>query len=233
MCFSATASFAAGAVLSAAGVGSLRQARQQAELPFAAIPFVFGVQQLIEGVIWLTFRYHAPVLQQTMIYAYSILSHVWWPIYVPFAMGYLEACRRRKALLRGFLAAGLVVGFYLLYALLVRSITVEVIAGHIVYVSPHFYLLPVMVLYVAATCVSGLFSSHRFVNLFGALAFVAFIASYVVHPRALVSIWCYYAALLSLLVYLHLRFRHLGGFPPGPLRSGAKGGPVTDTAVEG
>lgn len=229
MCFSATASFAAGAVLSAAGVASLKQARQRAELPFAAIPFVFGVQQLTEGVIWLTFRHHAPVLQQTMTYAYSIFSHVWWPIYVPFAIGYLETSRRRKAILRGFLAAGLVVGFYLLYALVVRSIAAEVIGGHIVYVSPHFYLIPVMVLYVAATCVSGLFSSHRFVNLFGALAFVAFISSYAVHPRALVSIWCYYAALLSLLVYLHLRFRHLGGFPPEPLR---EGGPATGPAVQ-
>jgi len=51
MCFSATASFVAGTSLSAI------------ELPFAMIPLLFGIQQLVEGIIWLTFRYDAPVLK--------------------------------------------------------------------------------------------------------------------------------------------------------------------------
>ena len=216
MCFSATASFVAGVTLSAAGVATLRQVRQRSEIPFAAIPLLFGVQQITEGLIWLTFRHDAPVLRQTMTYIYSVFSHVWWPIWVPLAIGYFETSRRRKTILLGFQVAGLAVGLYLLYSLIVRPITAEVIGRHIVYASPHFYLLPVMVLYVAATCVSGLFSSHGFVNLFGILAFLAFVASYLVHAGALVSIWCFFAAVLSLLVYLHLRFRELGGFPANP-----------------
>ena len=213
MCFSATASFVAGATLSAAGVATLRQVRQRSEIPFAAIPLLFGVQQITEGVLWLTFRQDAPELRQTMTYIYSVFSHVWWPIWVPLAIGYFETSRRRKTILMAFQVAGLAVGLYLLYSLIARPITAEVIGRHIVYASPHFYLLPVMVLYVAATCVSGLFSSHGFVNLFGILAFVAFVASYLVHASALVSIWCFFAAVLSLLVYLHLRYRELGGFP--------------------
>jgi hypothetical protein len=51
------------------------------------------------------------------------------------------------------------------------------------------------------------------VKLFGVLALLSFIAAYVVHVLALVSIWCFFAAILSLLIYLHLRFRNLGGFP--------------------
>ena len=73
-----------------------------------------------------------------------------------------------------------------------------------------------MVLYLAATCVSGFFSSHGFVRLFGVLSLLSFIAAYVVHVGALVSIWCFFAALLSLLIYLHLRFRAIGGFPAEP-----------------
>jgi len=90
------------------------------------------------------------------------------------------------------------------------------------------------VFYLAATCVSCFFSSHKFVNLFGVLALVSFIAAYVVHVRALVSIWCFFAAILSLLIYVHLRFRHLGGFPTdtgheyqSPDR--ARAGPVTES----
>ena len=70
-----------------------------------------------------------------------------------------------------------------------------------------------MVLYLAATCVSCFFSSHGFVRLFGVLALAAFITAYLVHRSAMVSIWCFFAAILSLLIYLHLRFRERGGFP--------------------
>ena len=73
-----------------------------------------------------------------------------------------------------------------------------------------------MVLYVGATCVSCFFSSHGFVKLFGGLSLSAFIAAYVVHVGALVSIWCFFTAILSLLIYLHLRFRAQGGFPAEP-----------------
>lgn len=63
MCFSATASFAAGAGLLVVGAITLRQARRRAEMPFAAIPLLFGIQQLIEGALWLTFPDKAPMLK--------------------------------------------------------------------------------------------------------------------------------------------------------------------------
>ena len=216
MCFSASASFVAGTSLSAFGVATLKGAQTSAERPFAMIPLLFGVQQLTEGVIWVTFSQDAPVLKSAMTYVYSGFSHVLWPMYVPLAMGILEAVPWRRKTLFAFEAAGIAVGLYLLYFLVMQPVVAEVIGGHIVYVSPHFYIVPVMVFYLAATCLSCLFSSHRFVNLFGVLALLAFMAAYLVHVGALVSIWCFFAAILSLLIYLHLRFRNLGGFPTGP-----------------
>lgn len=217
MCFSATASFAAGALLSAVGVATLRKAKTRAERPFSMIPLLFGIQQLIEGVIWLTFSHDAPLLKQAMTYLYSGFSHVLWPIYVPFAMAVLEAVPWRRKVIVAFEAAGVPVGLYLLYVLVTRPLVAEVVGSHIVYVSPHFYTMPVMVAYLAATCVSCFFSSHGFVKLFGVLALLSFIAAYLVHITALISIWCFFAAILSLLIYLHLTFRHLGGFPRGPV----------------
>ena len=136
--------------------------------------------------------------------------------YVPFAMGVLEAVRWRKRTLFAFEAAGIAVGLYLLYSIVTRPLVADVVGRHIVYASPHFYLVPVMVLYLAATCVSCFVSSHGFVKLFGVLSLSSFIAAYIVHIGALVSIWCFFAAILSVLIYLHLRFRARGGFPPGP-----------------
>jgi len=213
MCFSASASFIAGTSLSAIGVAALRNTEARTERPLAMMPLLFGVQQLTEGVIWLTFTHDAPLLRQTMTQVYSGFSHVLWPMYVPFAMGVLEAVRWRRRTLAAFEAAGIAVGLYLLYSIVARPLVAELVGGHIVYDSPHFYLVPVMVLYLAATCVSCFFSSHGFVKLFGVLALMSFIAAYLVHVRALVSIWCFFAAILSLLIYFHLRFRTLGGFP--------------------
>ena len=216
MCFSATASFVAGTSLSAFGVATLRSTDTRAERPFAMIPLLFGVQQLTEGVVWLTFSHDAPVLTSAMTYVYSGFSHVLWPMYVPLAMGILEAVPWRRKTLFAFEGAGIAVGLYLLYFLVTRPVVAEVIGNHIVYDSPHFYIVPVMVFYLAATCISCFFSSHKFVNLFGGLALVSFVAAYLVHVAALVSIWCFFAAILSLLIYMHLRLRHLGGFPNAP-----------------
>ena len=54
MCFSATASVSAGAVLLGIGTLTLKAANRPREFPFAAIPMLFAIQQLSEGVIWLT-----------------------------------------------------------------------------------------------------------------------------------------------------------------------------------
>ena len=216
MCFSASASFIAGTSLSAMGVATLRKTQRKAEIPFAMIPLLFGVQQITEGMVWLSFRFDAPLFRSTVTYIYSIFSHVLWPMYVPFAVGILETVRWRKKAIFTFEAAGVAVGLYLLYFLVTLPVAAKVIGSHIVYVSPHFYLNAVMVFYLAATCVSCFFSTHGFVRLFGALMLLSFIAAYLVHVMALVSIWCFFAAILSLLVYFHLRFRDLGGFPNEP-----------------
>jgi hypothetical protein len=80
-------------------------------------------------------------------------------------MGVLEAVRGRKKVILAFEAAGFAFGLYLLYFIVTRPVTAEVVGRHIVYESPHFYLISVMVLYLAATCVSCFFSSHRYAKL--------------------------------------------------------------------
>ena len=213
MCFSATASFIAGTTLSGIGIATIRKVERRSELPFAMIPLLFGIQQLIEGVVWLTFTRDAPMLQQTVTYSYSFFSHVLWPIYIPFAFRVLETTAWRRKAMLWFQAAGLAVGLYLLYFIVTRPVVAEVVGRHIAYISPHFYIGPVIVLYVAATCFTGFFSSHTFVRMFGVLALLSFIATYIFYAHALVSVWCFFAAILSLLIYLHLHSRQLGGFP--------------------
>jgi len=48
-----------------------------------------------------------------------------------------------------------------------------------------------------------MFSSHRCINAFGVSAFVLAIAAYQVSLTTFVSVWCFFAAVLSLLIYAH------------------------------
>ncbi|MEO8563951.1 MAG: DUF6629 family protein [bacterium] len=194
-------------------VAALANTRTRSERPFAIIPLLFGIQQLSEGVIWLTLRHPSPALQQTMTYVYAGFAYVLWPIYAPLAIGIPERVPWRRRAIVAFLVAGIVVGLYLLKGIVTGPVSPAIVGKHIVYTTPQFYLPPVPILYLAATCVSCFFSSHGFVRLFGVLALLSALAAYVVHVTALVSIWCFFAAILSLLIYIHLRFRTMGGFP--------------------
>ncbi len=204
MCFSATASFTAGVSLSVLGVAILQKAERKAEIPVAMIPLLFGVQQIIEGMLWLSFRFDAPLLNATMTYGFTLFSHVLWPMFVPFSIGLVETVAWRKKVIWAFQIIGIAVGLYLLYMVVKFPVTSEV-DEHIVYVSPHFYQVPVMVLYLAATCVGAFFSSHKIIKIFGALALLLFMVAYWFHTVTFFSIWCFFAAILSAVIYLYFK----------------------------
>lgn len=215
MCFSATASFTAGVVLIATGAFTTRLARDERERPYAFIPILFGIQQLIEGALWLTLTNQAPQPSTILTYAYSIFSHVLWPIYVPFAVYMLETIAwRRKALLLTA-AGGSLVGLYLLYFLIRLPIVATAAEGHIDYDSPHFYVRAVMALYVLGTCVSPLLSRHRWVNWFSVGAFISFIAAGAFFRAWFISVWCFFAAAMSVIVLMFfLRRERAPSIPP-------------------
>jgi hypothetical protein len=205
MCFSATASFIAGISLSAFGIVTLKKTESKKEIPFAMVPLLFGIQQLIEGTIWLSFQYDAPLLNETMTYVFSVFSHVLWPIFIPFSIGLLETVAWRKKVILVFQLMGIVVGLYLLYLIIKFPVT-SVVDKNIVYLSPHYYQVPVMSLYLGATCIGALFSSHRMIIIFGVLALFLFMVAYWFYTVAFFSVWCFFAAILSAIIYLHFSF---------------------------
>ncbi|MHB8442412.1 MAG: DUF6629 family protein [Candidatus Acidiferrales bacterium] len=140
-----------------------------------------------------------------LTFIYSVFSHVLWPIYVPFAVSLVEPVPWRKRGLVSVQIAGLAAGLYLLYNLVQYPVTSRVLGKHIVYESSHFYVPAVLGAYVVATCVSAMLSSHPIIRLFGALALFAFLAAYAIHAATLVSVWCFFAAILSFVIYVHFR----------------------------
>jgi hypothetical protein len=213
MCFSITASLAAGGFLLGVGVVTVKAARRPSEIPFAAIPLLFAIQQLSEGVVWWTFSHDVPGLNFVMTQFYSFFSHVLWPAYVPLAVLLLEPPGRRSRLLKLTVIAGIGVGLYLLYSMFEYPITSRPTGGHVEYESPHFFAAVTMTGYLLATTVSPLLSKEGIVKIFGAFALISFVLAYLIFARWFISVWCFFAAILSVIV----AFRFFGRKNPLPL----------------
>ena len=203
MCFSATASFTAGAVLLGIGAVSLRMATRAAERPFAAIPLLFGIQQIIEGLVWLSFGSGSALTTDTLAQAYSFFSHVLWPVYVPVAAWLIESNQRRRRAIGATGIAALLLGAYLLWTLFTDPVKAVPVGGHIDYSARHLYAPLVMLFYLLATTGSLMISGQPWVRRFGVLAFVAAVLAYLAFAQWFISVWCFFAALLSVFVVLH------------------------------
>jgi len=207
MCFSVTASFTAGAILSVVGVATIKKARKKSEIPLASIPLFFGVQQFIEGGVWLSFQYGFSFLNQIATYAYLGFVYVLWPILVPFSVGLLETDPHRKNILYAFQVIGVAIGVYLLYFIINAPVVSQIVGKSIIYSMPSQYGVFLVGMYLLATCVSCLFSSHRIINILGVLAVVSFVITYHFYTASYVSVWCFFAALLSGVIYFYFRRR--------------------------
>jgi hypothetical protein len=201
MCFSATASFTASAMLLAAGVATWRMAARSSERPLAALPLLFGVQQLSEGLLWSGVA--APQAAPALTWIYAFFSHVLWPVYVPIAVWLVEAQRGRRRAIAAHAVCGLLLGSGLLASLLGDPLVATAVGGHIEYTNGALYGPAVMLSYLAVTTGSLLISSRPWIRLFGLAAFASFLLAYAAYARWVVSVWCFFAAALSGIVWVH------------------------------
>jgi hypothetical protein len=203
MCFSATASFATAGALTAVGVVTLKKNKSKSAIPFASIPLLFGIQQFIEGVLWLSFGHTA--LQTIATYTYSFFSLILWPAFVPLAVYRVETGEYRKRILAILCVIGLAVGLYILYFVTTRGVTSEIVNYCIAYHPTHPYQRWTLGIYVLAACGSCLVSRHQVINIFGLVMLAALFFSAWFFFANFVSVWCFFAAILSAIVYWQVR----------------------------
>ena len=213
MCFSPTASFTASAVLAGVGVLTLRAARAPNERLFALIPLLFAAQQATEGLVWMSYPWDAPTLRAWATQIYSVFSHLLWPAFVPWAVRAFEPVRWRRRVLALLGLGGLASALFLLASMVATPIEVAPIGGHLEYRSPHFFLPVSITLYLAATTLGLGVSSRPAVSWFGVLALASAALAYAVYARWFISVWCLFAAVLSVMVYVALASRRTSVVP--------------------
>ena len=217
MCFSATASFVAAALLLPTGATALAMAwskGQRQKLPLAAAPLLFGLQQSLEGMVWLGIRAQPALASPDQrvgpvvaALAYLFFAYVCWPVWMPLAaVAQMEQPKLgHLGLWRAVPALGLLPAFTLWLPFLndPRAAVPEQIGHSLVYALTPWSagLLPPVVgplLYAALIVLPFLKVPSQRVRSFALTLLVAFGLAQWLSSEALTSVWCYASALLSL-----------------------------------
>ena len=203
MCFSAGASFGAGAVLGTIGIVTLKNAKTTNEIPFAAIPLLFGAQQAAEGALWIGLSSGNESWQHLPVYIFLIFAQLVWPVWIPFSILHLENDRTRATIIKGMLGMGTFISLYLMYCMFVYEVKSEIHSGHILYTLsfPTAFAWITNVFYFVPTVVPLFISSIKRIQLLGLAVLVAFAFSKIYFVEHLISVWCFFAAILSLIIF--------------------------------
>jgi hypothetical protein len=204
MCFSATASFTAAVVVGGVGAATLPLVRDRRELLFAGLPLVFGVHQFLEGVIWQQMDASGDaVVRSPTVIAWLCIAWLILPVWVPISVSLFEADPGRRAWMLRLAALGALIGTYLFVSSFLLSATVTVNQNHLQYQLPLHPGWLLALPYLAATCLPLLLSSRRFVNYFGVGIVVSMSVSAAVAAKQFSSVWCFFAAVLSVGLFVH------------------------------
>jgi hypothetical protein len=208
MCFSPEGDLAGGIVVTAIGVDACRHLRGRNNLLLlAATPLLLGAQQLDESLVWWSLQGHVPhSIGRVAMWIYLLVAFVVVPILVPVAIWVLQPTARRRWIITPFVALGTGVACVLLVSMLRGPVTVRLGSYHLAYSIGLRHGLLIIGLYVVATCGSLLFSGYKHIVIFGIANLVVVVILARLTADGFASLWCFYAALASGAISLHMRF---------------------------
>jgi hypothetical protein len=204
MCFSPEASFAGGVIISAIGIVTVKKIHKPSQILFACLPLFFGFQQFAEGVVWLTL----PMSEHTIIQKLSVIiflttALVIWPVMIPLSVLMMEKLAKKRKILKLLLLAGCILSVYYAYCLFSFDVNPSVDGFHIKYHNnfPESLAMAATVLYILATIPPLFISSVKRTHLLGFLMAFSCLVTIVFFKQYLTSVWCFFAALISGVIY--------------------------------
>jgi hypothetical protein len=194
MCFSTSASFGAGIVLSAVGFATIKKAQQPSQIAFASIPLIFSAQQITEGFLWLALSNST----------FAPLQNITTYIFLFIAQIILTKRESRKTIQKILVGIGTVVSLYLAYCLISYNVEAKIIGYHISYEQDYPKELSKYggVLYIIATIAPSIFSGIKRMWLLGTTILISYIITTIFYVDYIVSVWCFFASVISVAVYI-------------------------------
>jgi hypothetical protein len=206
MCFSAAASLVTAGMIGAIGVVAVRSVRTPAELPLACIPLMFAAQQAAEGGLWLALENGDagpwPWLFTQVFLAFALVI---WPVYAPVAAWLVEPDPRRRQIMQASFLVGVGVASFFLVQLMTLRNEGYISDGHILYRTDVDAPVLAGLIYLGATVLGLVVSSHRAVAVLGAVICVGALVTYAFMQEMFVSVWCFFAAASSFVILAHFQ----------------------------
>jgi hypothetical protein len=206
VCFSASANFIGSAVLGAIGVATLFEVKHRRELLLAAMPCLFALHQITEGFVWLGLDNKLPpIVAHDAGAAFVLYAQGLLPFLLPLSVLLIEPTRDRRRSMLFFSTLGGALAVYLLWGLIAYPLQVYASHHGIVYLNRITTTSLVAVLYVTATCGALFFSGFRDLVLLAWLNLAGLLTVIAVRRYEFTSIWCAYAAVVSVVIYFFFR----------------------------
>jgi len=208
MCFSPEASFAGGIIIATIGIATIKKVHKPSQIIFASIPLFFGFQQIVEGFLWLTLpNPEYAGVQKLATYTFLIMAEVLWPMMIPLAVLFMEENKKRKKILWVLLGMGISLSLYYAFCLLSFNVTPEIMGYHIQYTDgfPKSLKLIAFAVYVITSITPLFVSSIKRTHLLGILMFLSCLVTAIFFTQYLTSVWCFFAALISGVIFWILR----------------------------
>lgn len=201
MCFSTQASLTAAVLLGAIGTATLKITTLRNYFCLAAIPILFSIQQLSKGILWFHLEKHAfsATTGVAAQYMYLFFAFIVWPIWIPLSLLLVEKTSWRRNVMYGVLTCGICLSILFVWSGLKWDPGVEIVhhslqyAGNAPIIAESTYPLIVLI-----PC---FISSLRHMKIIGTLFTLTYFAAYYFYHATYVSVWCFFAAIVSLGVY--------------------------------
>lgn len=210
MCFSPTGDLVGGAAVVGIGVDAWRHLQGRFQyVAIAALPVALGLHQIDETFVWWWLQGHVSRdVGEVAMWIYLVFALVVVPTVVPLMVYFFTPRSPRRRRIVPFGALGVVVSIILLEAMLVGHPRARLGSYHIAYSIGLQHGIVIIGLYIVATCGPLLVAGSRPMMWFGVANVAAVIALALLCAGGFTSLWCFYAALVSGAIALHLRVEY-------------------------
>lgn len=198
-------SFATASALAFTGLAAFNRVRDKRYLVLASIPSLFALQQYIEGALWLSLLYdlHREA-QSALVQGYAFFAGILWPVLAPLSVIKLEQNPLRRKVMLVVLIIGMGIALYTMYGLLLTDATARIDNQCIKYEHPLSDRKGLLLTYLIATCGAFFLSTEIGIRRLGVANIIGFLIAYRFYEYYLVSVWCFFAAIISCLIYFYL-----------------------------
>jgi hypothetical protein len=209
MCFSPGADAVVGGIVVVVGVDAIRHVREPKQILLASLPLLFGLHQIDEAFVWLGLQGRvSESLERVGVWVYLLFALAALPALVPLAVLAVERVAGRRRLIAVFAMLGVTVGVSLAIAVFGGSVNAAIDGHHIAYdVSALSQGRELTALYVVAACGALVACSYRDLAVLGVMNLIAVPVLMWMTVSGFVSLWCFWAAIVSVVIDFHLRRR--------------------------